>query len=102
MSKKLYAVIAHDKPGAMGPRMALLTAHLEHVEAHLDDLAVAGPLKDDSGAVTGSLLGLHAENEAEARALLASDPYYGADIWDRIEIRAFTAAAGTWVGGKNW
>lgn len=102
MSKKLYAIIAHDKPGAMAARMEHLQAHLAHVEAHLQDLAVAGPLKDESGAVTGSLLVVHADSEAEARAMLATDPYFSADIWERIEVRAFTAAAGTWVGGKNW
>jgi len=99
---KLYAVIAHDKPGAMGPRNALLHEHLAHIEQTLDSLAVAGPLKDAEGAITGSLLILHADSEAQARALLESDPYFAADIWDRIEIRRFTGAAGTWVGGRNW
>lgn len=99
---KLYAIITKDKPGATVTRMEKLKEHLAHVEAGLDRLAVAGPLRDEAGGFTGSLLIVKAESEAEARALLESDPYYQAQIWSDIEIRAFGAAAGEWVGGKTW
>lgn len=99
---KLYAIITHDKPGATAIRMEKLREHLAHVEAGLDRLAVAGPLRDEAGNFTGSLLVVKAESEADARALLEHDPYFKADIWSNIEIRAFGAAAGDWVGGKTW
>lgn len=99
---KLYAIITHDKPGASAIRMEKLKEHLAHIEAGLDRLAVAGPLRDEEGNFTGSLLVVKAESMAEARALLESDPYYKADIWSDIEIRALNAAAGDWVGGKAW
>jgi uncharacterized protein YciI len=99
---KLYAIITKDKPGATATRMEKLKEHLAHVETSLDRLAIAGPLRDEDGNFTGSLLVVKAESEADARALLASDPYYKADIWSDIEIRAFNAAAGDWVGGKTW
>ena len=99
---KFYAIIARDKPGAAATRMEKLKAHLAHVEAGLDRLAVAGPLRDEEGNFTGSLLVVKAESEAEARALLEADPYYKAQIWSDVEIRAFNAAAGDWVGGKAW
>lgn len=99
---KLYAIITRDKPGATVTRMAKLKEHLAHVEASIDDLAIAGPLRDEDGNFTGSLLIVKAESAAEARAMLANDPYFQAQIWSDIEIRAFNAAAGDWVGGKTW
>lgn len=99
---KLYAIITQDKPGATATRMEKLKEHLAHVEATLDRLAIAGPLRDEEGNFTGSMLVVKAESEAEARELLSHDPYFKADIWSSIEIRAFNAAAGDWVGGKTW
>lgn len=99
---KFYAIITRDRPGAQATRMEKLREHLAHVEEHMDSLAVAGPLRDEAGAFTGSLLVVKAESEAEARELLKSDPYFKADIWSDIEVRAFNAAAGEWVGGKTW
>ena len=99
---RFSAVITHDKPGATATRMEKQNEHLSHVEAGLDRLAVAGPLRDAQGNFTGSLLVVKAESEADARALLEQDPYYKAQIWSDIEIREFNAAAGDWVGGKTW
>lgn len=98
----LYAIITHDKPGSKAVRMEKLKEHLAHVEASLDQLAVAGPLRDEDGNFTGSILVVKAASESEARAMLEDDPYFKADIWSHIEIRAFNAAAGDWVGGKTW
>jgi uncharacterized protein YciI len=97
-----YAIIARDAPGAAPVRTEKLKQHLAHVEEHLKRLAVAGPLRDETGAFTGSLLIVKADSEADARALLQSDPYFQAGIWHDIEVRAFGAVAGDWVGGKTW
>jgi uncharacterized protein YciI len=99
---KLYAIIAHDKPDADAGRKAQLRAHLAHIETTLDRIAVAGPLSDENGHYTGSLLLVKADSEAKAREYLESDPYFAASIWSHIEIRCFSPAAGDWVGGKNW
>ena len=99
---KFYAIITKDKPGATVTRMAKLKEHLAHVEATIDQLAIAGPLRDEDGNFTGSLLVVKAESEAEARAMLAKDPYFHADSWSDVQVRAFGASAGAWVGGKTW
>ena len=99
---KLYAIVARDKPGASTTRMEKLKEHLAHVERELDRLAVAGPLRDEDGNFAGSLLVVKAESAAAARSLLEADPYFRADIWSDIQIHAFNAAAGEWVGGKGW
>lgn len=100
----MIAVICWDRPGpdAGATRLHLLAAHLAHVEAILDDLLVAGPLRDDAGAICGSLLVWKTDSVEEAKALMARDPYSAADIWARVEYRAFSGAAGDWVGGAAW
>lgn len=98
----LYMVVSRDAPGAGPIRAAARDAHFAHVETILDKVAVAGPLKDADGNFTGSLVVLHADSEAAARAILEADPYFKAGVWDEIRIEAFTAAAGSWIGGKIW
>jgi uncharacterized protein YciI len=97
-----YAVIARDTPGAEAARTAARADHFAHIETILDRVLIAGPLKDEDGAFTGSLVVIRADSEADARALFESDPYFKAGVWQDAEIRAFTAAAGDWIGGKIW
>ena len=82
-------------------REAALAAHLAHVEAHIDDYAVAGPLKEGERTV-GSLLVIKAGDAAEARARLEADPYFVAGVWANITSEEFRAVAGDWVGGATW
>lgn len=98
----LFAVIALDAPSAAAKRTALLQDHLDHVERHMDRYRVAGPLRDEGGKIIGSLLLIEAASSADARAFLDLDPYGKVGIWGDIRITAFTAAAGTWVGGALW
>jgi uncharacterized protein len=99
---KLYTIITHDKAGAHAVRMEKLKEHLAHVEATLDQIAVAGPLRNEAGEFVGSMLVIKADSAEAAQAFLAQDPYFKADIWSKIDIHAFNAAAGDWVGGKTW
>jgi uncharacterized protein YciI len=99
---KFFAVIAHDTPNAHTLRTEHLSAHLAHVIEHLETLAVAGPLHDSAGHVSGSLLVVKADSEDEARAFMALDPYYAAGVWATIEVQRFNAVAGDWVGGRAW
>lgn len=100
----IFAVLAYDYAGdkAGAERKRLAPAHLAHVERVMDRLHVAGPLTDANGQAIGSLLIIEAEDEASARALIESDPYAGAEIWERVEYRPFRAVAGGWVGGAAW
>lgn len=100
----MIAVICWDRPGpeAGATRLALLKAHLAHVETILDRLLIAGPLRNDAGAICGSLLVWKTDSVDEAKALMAHDPYAQADIWASVEYRAFSGVAGDWVGGAAW
>jgi uncharacterized protein YciI len=98
-----YAIVLRDAPGSAAPRREHLSRHLEFVERVIDRILVAGPLSDPAtGAQTGSLYVLDVPDFAAARALLESDPYYAAAVWNEITIEPFSAAAGTWVGGLAW
>ena len=96
------AVICRDAPGSAGPREAQLAAHFAHVEAVLDQILVAGPLKDVDGNLVGSLLILATDDEAEARRIMETDPYFAAGVWAEIRYDTLIPAAGRWLGGTIW
>lgn len=97
-----FAVIAYDAPDSAVPRAEARDRHFAHVETIIDKIAVAGPLKDASGTNIGSLVVLRVDTHAEAEAILKSDPYFAAGVWERWDTHPFLPAAGEWVGGKTW
>ena len=97
-----FAVIAWDIEDSAPLRAAHRDDHFAHIATIIDRVAVAGPLKDDAGAIIGSLVVLNVDDAPEAEAVLHSDPYFKAGIWARWTIHPFVAAAGDWVGGTIW
>ncbi|MBV7265201.1 YciI family protein [Erythrobacter sp. WH131] len=97
----LFAFYCRDGEHGAKLRERLLADHLAHVEAHLDDYAVAGPLKKGDDTI-GSLLVIKAADEDEARAKFEVDPYFHAGVWQSISASAFMGVAGEWVGGAAW
>ncbi len=97
-----FAIMCWDAPDSAPLRAAARDAHFARIEDIMGSIAVAGPLKDESGAFIGSLVIVTAEDEAAARAILEGDPYFVAGVWARCEISAFVPAAGEWIGGKIW
>ena len=78
-----------------------LQAHLDHIEAHIDDYAVAGPLKRGNETI-GSMLVIKADTQDSARAKFEADPYFAAGVWQSIRVEEFLGVAGDWVGGAAW
>jgi uncharacterized protein YciI len=97
-----FAVVAWDVVDSAAIRIEARHAHFAHIETIIDKVAVAGPMKDEDGAIIGSLVVLDVSDAAEAETVLRSDPYFKAGVWDRWTIHPFLAAAGEWVGGKIW
>ena len=98
-----YLVHCKDRPGVGALRQEALADHFAYVEAVLDKIAVAGPMKDKvGGEIVGSCFIYHTDDEAEARALFENDPYYQVGLYREVDMVAFTAAAGSWIGGKIW
>lgn len=87
----LFALLCTDKPGALQLRLDTRPDHL----AYLNDLnakgilKIAGPLLDEDGKPTGSLIILKAETVEEARALAEADPYAKAGLFSTVEIKAY-------------
>jgi uncharacterized protein YciI len=98
---KLFAFQCRDGEQSAGLRGEVLTAHLAHIEAHIDHFAIAGPLKDGDQTV-GSLIVIKAKDAAEARARFEADPYFAAGVWDKVNVDEFLGVAGDWVGGAAW
>ncbi len=97
----LFAFYCRDGEHGARLRDQNLTAHLDHVEAHIDDYAVAGPLKRDEETV-GSLLIIKAADKNGARRKFEADPYFKAGVWQSIRMEEFFGFAGDWVGGAAW
>ncbi|QUL36957.1 YciI family protein [Erythrobacter sp. JK5] len=97
----LYCFYCQDGEHAPRMRERLLAEHLAHIEAHIDDYAVAGPLKRGDETI-GSLLVIKADDEAEARAKFEADPYFDAGVWQSIRTSEFLGVAGDWVDGAAW
>lgn len=97
-----FVIVAWDGPDSAEKRAATQEAHFAHVEAVMDKVAIAGPVKDTDAVNVGSLFVLKVASSEEAEALLRADPYLAAGVWDRWTINPFLPAAGEWIGGKIW
>ncbi len=81
----LIALIARDKPGALQTRLDNRDAHI----AYLKDTGVvaqAGPLLDDDGTMSGSLVILDVSDMAQARDWAANDPYAKAGLFESVDL----------------
>lgn len=101
-SQTVFAILCTDDPARAAVREDRLEEHLAFVAANFERYAIAGPLFDESGAMTRSIFMIYAEDEAEARAFMANDPYVSGGLYAEMEYRRFLPAAGQWIGGVVW
>lgn len=83
-----FVLIGRDRPNGLGNRRAHRPAHLEHM-AKLDAagrLRYGGPLLDERGEMTGSLIILEAETPEDAEATYSQDPYIIHGVFEHYEI----------------
>ena len=93
----LYAILGRDAPGTLDQRLAARPAHLERLNALLNEgrLILAGPLpaidSPDPGPAgfLGSLLVAEFATLDEARAWAEADPYVAAGVWAAVETYPF-------------
>lgn len=86
----LFVMYGLDGPRGADIRKETRPAHLEWIASLAPRVKVGGPmLAEDGAAPVGSMIVLEAADLADAKAVLAEDPYRAAKLWDRIEIRQF-------------
>jgi uncharacterized protein YciI len=75
-----------DRVDAPGLRQATRPPHLEWIAELGSKLVLAGPLLDEAGVPTGSLLVIEAKDRAEVEAIAAADPYAKAGLFQSVVI----------------
>lgn len=93
----LYAIIATDIENSLEKRLAARPAHLERLNALLDEgrLILAGPHPtidtEDPGEAgfSGSLIVAEFNSLEEAQAWAADDPYQQAGVYASVTVKPF-------------
>lgn len=103
LQSKVFAAWCEDAPAAHELRKTHLDGHLHYIERFHDRYLVAGPMRlGEAPALVASLFVVTAADEADALAFLNGDPYFAKGVFAAVSIRAFTPAAGAWMGGVIW
>ena len=98
-----YLCYCIDAPDSADKRQQAMAEHFAYIEHIIDQIEVAGPLRNTPGdQPRGSCIIYLTDDRETALQLLHSDPYYQAGIWQEVVCQQFNAAAGNWVGGKTW
>lgn len=92
-----YAIEGHDAENALPARIAARPAHLARLTALRDEgrLLLAGPCPaidaEDPGPAgfSGSIVIAEFESLEAARAWAQDDPYVGAGVYARVDVRPF-------------
>ncbi len=96
-----FAVIAHDADDEEAParRAEVRPSHLSSIQRHVEagNILMGGALLDDDERMIGSIVIAEFDSRADLDAWLRDDPYVTQGIWNRIDVRPFRAAVGTWV-----
>ena len=86
----MYAIICFDRPASSALRDANREAHMAHLEANVEKIIFAGPLKDEEGvASTGAVFILDADNREDAEAFSNGDAFNTAGVYESVIIRPF-------------
>ncbi len=88
-----FALICHDKPGALPLRLENRAAHLAHIEA-TGVVEMAGPFLDAQGQMTGSLIVLSVDSLQAAHDWAAADPYAKAGLFDSVTVTEWKKVVG--------
>ena len=84
----LIALIAKAKKGALQTRKDNREAHLAYIDS-TGVVTQAGPLLDDAGDMSGSLVILDVADMSAAQDWAANDPYAKAGLFESVELVAW-------------
>ena len=84
----LFTLIARDRENGLERRLAHRPAHLEHM-ARLDAsgrIRYGGPLLNEKGEMSGSLIIIEADDLEAARATFRDDPYVIHAVFEEYDV----------------
>ncbi|MDB5518497.1 MAG: hypothetical protein JWQ17_5255 [Tardiphaga sp.] len=94
----LFVLHALDRPSALPKRLANYDAHkafLSDTSPHGVKIVMSGPLTGDDGeTMIGSLFLIDAPDRATVVRFNAADPFFKADIWEKVTITGFIRRQG--------
>ena len=79
-----FVFYGKDKKGALQVRVDNRPAHVEWLKSN--PIVLAGPMLDENGDMSGSMVVCEAADQAAADALFATDPYGKAGLFESVEI----------------
>jgi len=85
----LFALLLRDAPGSAPLRAEVRPLHKAYLADVAERIAFAGPLLDDAGAMTGSLLVIDFADRTAALAWLDAEPFTRAGVYGAREVHAF-------------
>ena len=89
-----FVALCTDKPDGLAIRMQHRPEHLAWLEANKAHILLAGPFLGADGQMTGSMLIVEAADEADAKALLASDPFAKVGLFSASEVKPWRRTFG--------
>jgi uncharacterized protein YciI len=85
----LFAIIAYDRPDAGTLRADTRPRHLVHLEPIAAGATTIGPMLDESGKPSGSIIIADFADLATAQAFAAADPYAQAGLFGSVAVTAY-------------
>lgn len=85
----LFHIHCLDKPDSLQIRLDNRPDHLAYLEAHQDQIVLAGPLLTDDEKPKGSVLVMDFPDAAGAEAFAAGDPYAKAGLFESVIITPY-------------
>ena len=85
----IYIFHLLDNDGVADLRIQIRPEHKAYLEKVADRIAFAGPLKNESEQMIGSLLAIDFSSKQAASAWIKDEPFTKAGVYKTIEINAF-------------
>jgi len=86
-----WVAIFTDRPGALAIREASAAAHFDYLEAHRDQIRLAGGVRDEPGGPPDGGLWIldNIRDRAEAVRLCEEDPFFRAGLRQSYVLKAW-------------
>lgn len=89
-----YLVAGILKPGSEQQLLALRDEFNDHLGQSSHKISMFGLLRSKDGKRAGYLAFINANDFDDAEAFLKDSPFYQNDLYDRVEVAAFTPEVG--------